>query len=120
MKKAALVKNYFVLPCCLLLLNLCTGLVGYKAKMVDDPYLQTGVVMAMVLFGSSLVAFVVSPMIESLVAGLRRGTRAGFGGLGEMAFLVALGAAVFWLYYRMQIHGPEALLPTEWRNPRNF
>jgi hypothetical protein len=120
MKKATLVKNYFVLPCCLLLLNVCTSLVGYKAKMIDDPYLQTGAVIAMVLFGSSLVAFVVSPMIESFVAGLHRGSRAGFGGVGEMVFLAALGIAVFCLYYRMQIHGPEALLPGEWRNPRHF
>lgn len=88
--------------------------------MIEDPYLQTGAVMAMVLFGSSLVAFVVSPMIESLVAGLRRGSRAGFGGLGELAFLAALGIAVFCLYYRLQIHGPDALLPGDWRNPRRF
>lgn len=120
MKKRSLVKNYFVLPCCLLLLNLCVGLVGYKAKMIDDPLLQTGAVMAMVLFGGSLVAFVLSPMIEAMVVSLQGTSRRGLGGLGEVLFLVLLGAGVFWLYYRMYILGPESLLPSDWRNPRHF
>lgn len=120
MKKAAVVRNYLVLPCCLLLLNLCTGLVGYKAKVIGDPYLQTAAVMGMVLFGSSIVAFLVSPMIEAMVATLRKGSRAGLGGLGEALFLVALCVLVYWMYYRMQIYGPESLLPRVWHNPRRF
>jgi hypothetical protein len=120
MKKNTLVRNYFVLPCCLLLLNLCVGLVGYKARMIEDPLLQTAAVIAMVLFGGSLVAFVLAPAIETLVGTLRRGSRRGMGELGEIAFLVGLGALVFWLYYRMYIRGPEFLLPAAWRNPRHF
>jgi hypothetical protein len=120
MKKASIVRNYFVLPCCLLLLNLCVGLVGYKAKMIEDPLVQTGAVMAMVLFGGSLVAFVLAPMIETLVGTLRRGSRKGMGELGEVAFLIGLAVLVFWLYYRMYILGPESLLPAEWRNRRHF
>jgi hypothetical protein len=120
MKKSALVKNYFVLPCCLLLLNLCIGLVGYKARMIGDPLLQTAAVIAMVLFGGSLVAFVLAPSIETLVGTLRRGSRRGMGGLGEVLFLLALGVLVFWLYYVMYIRGPEYLLPAAWRNPRHF
>ncbi len=120
MKKSSLVRNYFVLPCCLLLLNLCIGLVGYKAKMIDDPYLQTGAVIAMVLFGSSMVAFVLAPSIETLVGTLRRGSRKGMGELGDIVFLLALGVLVFWLYYRMYILGPEYLLPAQWRNHGHF
>jgi hypothetical protein len=120
MKKSSIVRNYFVLPCCLLLLNLCIGLVGYKAKVIQDPFLQTGAVIAMVLFGGSLVAFVLSPSIETLVATLRRGSRRGMGELGEVLFLLALGGLVFWLYYRMYIRGPEYLLPAAWRNPGRF
>jgi hypothetical protein len=49
---------------------------------------------------------------------LRKRSRASFFcGLGEAGFLLALGAVVFWLYYRMYILGPEHLLPSEWRNP---
>ena len=120
MKKNSVIRNYFVLPCCLLLLNLCVGLVGYKAKMIDDPLLQTGTVMAMVLFGGSLVGFVLAPMIEAMVTSLERTSRRGMGALGEVIFLFVLGAIVFWLYYRMYILGPESLLPDAWLNPRHF
>jgi hypothetical protein len=119
MRKNAIVRNYFVLPCCLLLLNLCVGMVGYKAKMIDDPFVQTAAVIAMVLFGGSMVAFVLAPAIEGMVGTLRRGSRS-MGDLGEVLFLVGLAALVFWLYYRMYILGPEYLLPRAWRNPRHF
>lgn len=118
MKKASVVRNYFVLPCCLLLLNLCVGLVSYKARVLGDPLVQVAAIMAMVLFGGSLVGFVMSPAIEVLVGSLHRGSRRRWGGLGEAAFLLGLGALVFWLYYRMYILGPEYLLPPEWRNHR--
>jgi len=118
MNKNNVVRNYFVLPCCLLLLNLCVGLVGYKARMLGDPFLQTLAVMAMVLFGGSLVGFVLSPAIEAMVVTLHRGSRRRWGRLGEIGFVILLGLVVFWLYYRMYTMGPEYLLPREWRNPR--
>jgi hypothetical protein len=120
MRKTNAVKNYFVLPCCLLLLNLCIGLVSYKAKMIDDGLEQTAAVIGMVLFGGSLVGFVLSPAIEATVGTLQRTSRRRWGGLGEVLFMVALGILVFWLYYRMYIMGPEYLLPAAWRNPRHF
>ncbi len=33
-KKTNVVKNYYILPCCLLLLNVCNSLVSYKADMI--------------------------------------------------------------------------------------
>jgi hypothetical protein len=116
MKRGSVVRNYFVLPCCLLLLNLVVGLVSYKARVIGDPLLQVAVVMAMVLFGGSVVGFVMSPAIEALVGSLQRGSRRRWGELGEVVFLVALGALVYWLYYRMYILGPQYLLPPGWRN----
>ena len=118
--KNTVVRNYFVLPCCLLLLNLCVGLVGYKARMLGDPLMQVAAIMAMVLFGGSLVGFVLSPAIEAMVGALHRGSRRRWGELGEICFVVVLGILVFWLYYRMYIMGPEYLLPREWRNPHHF
>jgi len=35
-KKTNVVRNYFILPCCLLLLNVCNSLVSYKAGMIAD------------------------------------------------------------------------------------
>jgi hypothetical protein len=73
--------------------------------------------MGMVLFGGSLVAFAVAPAIGGLVGTLHRSSRQQGGGLGELTFLLVLGALVFWLYYRIYILGPESVLPAEWRNP---
>jgi hypothetical protein len=120
MKKTSVVRNYFVLPCCILLLNLGVGLVSYKAKMIDEPLEQVAVVMGMVLFGGSLVGFVLAPAIEATVGNLHRTSRRRWGELGEVGFILLLGALVFWLYYRMYIMGPEYLLPASWRNPRHF
>lgn len=118
MKNQNVVRNYYVLPCCLLLLNLCIELVSYKAKVVDDELLRTLVIMGMVLFGGSLVGFVVAPAIVLLVAWMQRSSRQSWGGLGEMLFLLALGVVIFWLYYRVYIVGPESVLPAEWHNAR--
>jgi hypothetical protein len=49
---------------------------------------------------------------------MQRSSRQGGGELGEIFFLLLLGAIVFWLYYRIYIIGPESVLPAEWRNPK--
>ncbi len=118
MKNKNVVRNYYVLPCCLLLLNLCVELASYKAKLIDDEYLRTAAIMGMVLFGGSLVGFVVAPLIGTLVGWMQRSSRTRGGELGEIFFLIFLGAVIFWLYYRVYIIGPESILPAEWRNPR--
>lgn len=115
-KKEKIVRNYYVLPCCLLLLNLCNSIITYKSGTIHDELLRTLFVIGMVLIGSSIVAFVIAPAIEAVVRALRRTSRQGAGDLGEMLFLVALGVGVFCLYYEATIHGPQALLPAVWRN----
>ncbi|HWA11326.1 MAG TPA: hypothetical protein VG838_17945 [Opitutaceae bacterium] len=120
MKNQGVVRDYYVLPCCLLLLNLCIELVSYKARVIDSPFLRTLAIMGMVLVGGSLVGFVVAPAIGALVNALHRGSRQRAGRLGEILFLVGLGAVVFWLYYRVYILGPGSVLPPEWRNPRHL
>lgn len=116
MKKAVAVKNYYILPCLLLLLNLVNNVVSYKAGTIDDLFLRTAVVIVLVLFGGTVVAFLLSPALEKLVQALHRATKSGAGGLGEALFLIALGALVFWLYYQMTANGIDSLLPAEWRN----
>lgn len=117
MKSGNVVRNYYVVPCCLLLLNLCVEMVSYKAKMIDDVLLRTGAIMGMVLFGGSLVMFVAAPAVTFMVNSMHRGSRQSAGGLGELFFLLLLGVAVFWLYYRIYILGPESVLPAVWHNP---
>ena len=55
MKKGSAVKNYYILPCLLLMLNLANNLISYKSGMIDDPFLRTAVVMLLVLFGGRLL-----------------------------------------------------------------
>jgi hypothetical protein len=115
-KNPGVVRNYYILPCCLLLLNLCVELVSYKARMFADPLVRTGAIMGMVLVGGSFVGFVAAPGIGALVGMLQRHSRQRGGSLGEVFFLLGLGAVIFWLYYRVYILGPESVLPAEWQN----
>jgi hypothetical protein len=62
------------------------------------------------------VAFAIAPGVEALVRALHRTSRQSGGQLGEVLFLVALVAGIFWLYYMATIHGAQSLLPAEWRN----
>lgn len=117
MKSQTVVRNYYVLPCCLLLLNLCIEIVNYKAKMIDDDLVRTGFIMGMALFGGSLVGFVVAPAITACIGWMHRSSRQQAGELGEVFFLLILGALIFWLYYRIYIIGPESVLPAGWQNP---
>lgn len=114
-KPTVMVRTYYVLPCCLLLLNLVNNVISYKTEMIQDPYLRVAVIMALVLFGGSLVAFLVAPGLEKLVRTLHRSSKAG-GYIGEIVFLTMLGVAVFWLYYASYIHGPQSILPPGWEN----
>jgi hypothetical protein len=116
MKTAQAIRSYYVMPCCLLLLNACVELVGYKARAFDEPFLTVLAIMGMVLFGGSFVAYLVSPAIESVINKAYKGSRKGGGGLGELLFLLVLGGLVFWLYYLIYIVGPESVLPTAWHN----
>ncbi|MEJ1973366.1 MAG: hypothetical protein WDM96_13160 [Lacunisphaera sp.] len=86
MKASATLERYYVLPCCLLLLNLCNEIISYKAKLIHDDFLRTLFIMAMVLFGSALVAFAVAPGIVWTVQSLRRTSRSTAGGFGESFF----------------------------------
>ena len=116
MKPNAAVRNFYVLPRCLLILNLATGVISYKFKLIEDPLVRTAATMGMILFGGGLVGLVLEPAVRALVGSLQRSSRRSGGSLGEVLFLISLGVFVFWLYYRYTVTGAEALLPAEWRN----
>ncbi len=118
MKISTTLERYYVLPCCLLLLNLCNEIISYKAKLIHEGLQRTFFIMAMVLFGASLVAFAVAPGVIWVVRWLRKTSRSAGGGAGELLFLAGLGAVIFWLYYRNYILGTEAILPAGWYNAR--
>jgi len=116
MKANVALERYYVLPCCLLVLNLCNEVIGYKAHLISDGLLRTLFVMGMVLFGSSVVAFAVAPGVIWIVQTLRRTTRSSAGTLGDAVFLLALGIFIFWLFFRNYTLGTESILPAGWRN----
>jgi hypothetical protein len=109
------VRVYYVFPCLLLLLNLANEVVEYQSQRIADPWLRTTVVLGLVLFGASLVAFLFAPALEKLVRWLQKTSRAQAGGLGEALWLIGLGAGVFWLYFRLVNHGIEDLIPVAWQ-----
>ena len=117
-KNTQLVRNYFVLPSCLLLLNLVNSIVSYKAAMIYDPVVRIAAIMLMILGGSSIVAFLVAPGIQAVVGRMHRTSRQSAGVFGEVIFMAILGVAIFWLYYQVYIHGPASILPAEWANPK--
>jgi hypothetical protein len=114
--KNKIAQNYYVLPCCLLLLNLVNSIVTYKSGIIEDPFLRTTAVILMVLFGSSLTAFVVAPALAGAVRLLHQSSRRGAGELGEVLFFLVLGGIVFWLYYRVALYGTASIVPPAWRN----
>jgi hypothetical protein len=116
MKTSRPLERYYVLPCCLLLLNLCNEIIAYKARLIDDGLLRTLFIMGFVLFGASLVAFAIAPGLIWTVQSLRRTSRSNAGQVGESFFLLGLGAVIFWLYYRNYLMGTEHILPAMWRN----
>jgi hypothetical protein len=116
MKIKATLERYYVLPCCLLLLNLCNAIISYKAELIHDGFLRTLFIMGMVLCGSSLVAFAIAPGLIWVVQSMRRTSRSTGGGVGEGFFLIGLGMLIFWLYYRNYLLGTEYILPAGWRN----
>lgn len=116
MKTSVTLERYYVLPCCLLLLNLGNEIISYKARLIPDGFLRTLFIMGLVLFGASLVSFAIAPGLVWAVQSLRRASRSHGGGVGEVLFLAALGVAIFWLYHRNYLIGTEAILPSAWRN----
>jgi hypothetical protein len=117
MKTTAALERYYVLPCCLLLLNLGNEIIAYKSRLIADGVLRTLFIMGFVLTGASLVAFAIAPGLIWAVQALRRRSRSTGGSAGELVFLIGLGALVFWLYYRNYLLGTQAILPPGWRNP---
>ena len=116
MKANAPLERYYVLPACLLLLNLCNEIIVYKSRLIGDNLLRTLFIMGLVLFGASVMAYAVAPGIIWCVQSMRRTSRTHGGGLGEAFFLLLLGLAIFGLYYRVYVVGVESVLLVEWRN----
>lgn len=116
-KKKVNVRNYFILPISFLLLNAVEEVVIYKLEMITNPWVQTAAIMALLLVGISMVAFVFIPFFEGGLVNLHTSSKRNYGRVGEIVFMVAVLLVVYFLYYYVYIRGPEQLLPPDLRNP---
>lgn len=108
-------KKYVIFPCCLLLFGALEEVVAYKSEGIPSQHLRVAAMMAFYAFGIALLAFWVTPILENMVLRLHAASRMGPGRLGEYLFVLLLLVGVYFLWYQILVHGPETLLPQQWR-----
>ena len=105
-------RRYFVLPVCLLMLNVLEELFIYMVpEIVPNPWWRITVIIAMFLVGFAAVGFWIAPAMERWIGRMHSAGRKTAGWLGELLIVVAIGAAMFGIYYLLYIQGPKSLLP---------
>ena len=102
--------KFLVLPITYLLLDLGEDFFIYKAELIQDPWLETAVVMGILTLGIAVVAFALVPFFEGGLETLRKSHKR-HGAMGEFIFTTLLLAGIFFLYYVKTQNGLEALLP---------
>lgn len=108
-------KKYVIFPCCLLVFGVLEEIVVYLSAGIANDHLRVAAMMAFYAFGIALLAFSLTPVLEKLVLKLHAASKFGAGRLGEYAFVLLLLAGVYFLWYQVIVHGPESLLPADWR-----
>ena len=87
----------------------------YKSELIASDYIRVAAMMAFYAFGISFLAFSVTPFVERIILQLHAASKIGTGRLGEYLFVLLLLAGVYFLWYQILVHGPESLLPEQWR-----
>jgi cytochrome c biogenesis protein CcdA len=113
--KTRSIKKYVIFPCCLLVFGALEEVVVYKSDLITNDYLRVAALMVFYAFGISLLAFSVTPFVEKLILQLHAVTKVSSGRFGEYLFVLLLLAGVYFLWYQILVHGPESLLPEQWR-----
>ncbi|MGC9452122.1 MAG: hypothetical protein ACP5I4_11815 [Oceanipulchritudo sp.] len=108
-------KKYVIFPCILLIFGAVEEVVVYKSDVIANEYLRVAAMMFFYAFGIALLAYSFTPMVERTILRMHAVSRVGWGRPGEILFVLFLLAAVYFLWYRILIRGPESLLPLEWR-----
>ncbi len=109
-------RTFMILPLCLLYLNVFEEVVVYKVRdLVPDPYLRTGILLAIFAAGFTLVGNLLAPWLISLLETGHKVSKKQGGGGGTAVFYAAMLAAVYVIYYVAFIRGPQYLLPASWR-----
>ena len=109
--------KYFVFPITYLILELVEDVLIYKSELVGNHWTQAVVVMGVLVFGISLVAFALVPFFQGGLESLRKSHKK-HGPLGEFLFTASVLLAIYLLYYIKVSHGGniESLLPDFFHN----
>ena len=111
-------KKYVILPVSLLVFNVLHEFIVYKARIIDNRYLQTLFLMAMFTSGFAFVTFVVAPAVEKTVEKMVLSGKRGAGFIGEVIIAILFFAGLFYLYMKIYTspNEIEAILPKMLRN----
>jgi hypothetical protein len=113
--KTRSLKKYVIFPCCVLVFGILEEIATYKSVLIPNAYVRVGALMAFFAFGIAVIAYVFTPMIEKFLLRLHAVSKFGAGRLGDLFFVLLLLSLVYFLWYVILIHGPEHLLPVQWR-----
>ncbi len=106
------VRVFFILPVCLLLMNVLQELAVYKMeRSIMNKFLFTGALLFMYAAVFTVVGNLVSPWLESVVEKLHFGSKKKGGGLGLLLFYSFTLAGLYVLYYFVFVKGPQSILP---------
>lgn len=109
------IKKYFVLPVCILVINIVEEILVYKSNFIADDYLRTAFILLLFIVGIAGVSFLVSPLIVKLLSSVYFKGRKHAGYAGELIILAVTLGGLYYLYFLIYIYGPEYLLPSAWR-----
>ena len=109
------IKKYFVLPVCILILNIIEEIIVYKSRVIENEYLKTACILFFFIVGVAIISLALSPLFEKILSSAYFGSRKHAGYLGEFLTLVVTLCVLYIAYYYAYAKGAEYLLPVSWR-----
>ncbi|PJF38762.1 MAG: hypothetical protein CUN55_16345 [Phototrophicales bacterium] len=103
-------KKYVIFPITYLILELVEEYIAYKCDLIADPWMHTGVLMVSLVFGISILAFVLVPFFEGGLDTVHR-THKKHGPLAGFMVTLLIIAGLYFIYYFKVLHGIEGILP---------
>jgi len=106
------VRVFFILPLCLLIMNVVQSLAVYKMeRSIMNKYLFAGAMLLMYAVGFTIVGKLFSPWLETLVEKMHFGSKKSGGGFGLFCFYGLAISGLYAVYYFLYVKGPQSLLP---------
>ncbi len=104
------IRQYLVFPITYLILDLVQDYVSYKCELIEDPWIRTGAVISALVFGISILAFVLVPFIEGGLETVRK-THKSHGPLADFLVTCLILVALYFIYFLKINEGIRSILP---------